>query len=122
MIDHVVLAVPNLADGVAEFRRLIGVDPVIGGSHTNLGTANYLVGLGGGAYLEIIGPDPDQPDPARPGLAPPTMPGPPRGARWRGVGLSDAPAGLRQPRRGRLRLQWLSRTFNAAVDTSGNVA
>jgi hypothetical protein len=37
-----------------------------------VGTANYLVGLGReddahrDAYLEIIGPDPDQPDPGRP--------------------------------------------------------
>jgi Glyoxalase-like domain len=66
MIDHVVFAVPNLADGVGEFQRLVGVNPVRGGSHTNLGTANYLVDLGGAAYLEIIGPDPDQPDPAQP--------------------------------------------------------
>ena len=66
MIDHVVLAVPDLADGVAGFQRLTGVRPVMGGSHINLGTANYLVGLGGGAYLEIIGPDSDQPDPAQP--------------------------------------------------------
>ena len=58
--------VPDLADGVAGFQRLTGVRPVMGGSHINLGTANYLVGLGGGAYLEIIGPDPDQPDPAQP--------------------------------------------------------
>jgi hypothetical protein len=50
MIDHVVLAVPNLAEGVAEFRRPVGVTPVMGGSHTNLGTANYLVGLGGATY------------------------------------------------------------------------
>lgn len=66
MIDHIVLAVPNLADGVAAFQRLTGVCPVVGGSHTGLGTANYLVGLGDGAYLEIIGPDPDQPNPGRP--------------------------------------------------------
>jgi catechol 2,3-dioxygenase-like lactoylglutathione lyase family enzyme len=45
MIDHVVLAVPDLADGVAWFQRLTGVRPVMGGSHINLGTANYLVGL-----------------------------------------------------------------------------
>jgi hypothetical protein len=66
MIDHVVLAVPDLAEGSAEFQRLTGIRPAKGGSHIDLGTANHLVGLGGGAYLEIIGPDPDQPDPAQP--------------------------------------------------------
>ena len=66
MIDHIVFAVPHLAHGVAEFERRTGVQPVKGGSHVGLGTANHLVGLGGGAYLEIIGPDPDQPDPADP--------------------------------------------------------
>jgi glyoxalase-like protein len=66
VIDHVVLAVPDLADGVAAFHRLAGVHPVKGGSHTGLGTANHLVGLSDGAYLEIIGPDPDQPHPGRP--------------------------------------------------------
>ena len=30
-----------------------------GGRHVGRGTANYLVGLGDDAYLEIIGPDPD---------------------------------------------------------------
>jgi hypothetical protein len=66
VIDHVVFAVPDLAGGVADFERRTGVRPVLGGSHVGLGTANYLVGLGSGAYLEIIGPDPDQPDPPEP--------------------------------------------------------
>jgi hypothetical protein len=65
VIDHIVLAVPDLADGVAEFERRTGVRPVIGGSHVGVGTANYLVRIGSGAYLEIIGPDPDQTDPPR---------------------------------------------------------
>lgn len=39
--------------------------PVTGGSHPSLATANCLVGLSDGAYLEIIGPDPDQPNPGR---------------------------------------------------------
>ena len=64
-IDHIVLAVPDLADGVAGFEGLTGVRPV-GRSHEGLGTANFLVGLGVGAYLEIIGPDPDRPRPGRP--------------------------------------------------------
>jgi hypothetical protein len=66
LIDHIVLAVPDLADGAAGFAGLTGVRPARGGRHADLGTANFLVGLGVGAYLEIIGPDPDRPDPGRP--------------------------------------------------------
>lgn len=65
-LDHVVLAGPNLAEAVAWFADLTGIEPVVGGSHPNLGTANYIVALGGGAYLEIIGPDPERPAPEQP--------------------------------------------------------
>ena len=47
-----------------------------GGRHESKGTRNYLVGLGGSAYLEIIGPDPEA-------VRPPT---------WFGV------AGITEPR------------------------
>ncbi|MEU0563849.1 VOC family protein [Nonomuraea sp. NPDC005983] len=56
-LDHLVYAVPDLEAGVAEFARRTGVTPVAGGRHPG-GTANYLVGFGPTAYLEIIGPDP----------------------------------------------------------------
>lgn len=71
--DHLVLAVPDLEDGVKEFTALTGVVPTAGGRHPGKGTANYLVGLapagwetGDGSdakaltYLEIIGPDREQ--------------------------------------------------------------
>ncbi len=66
MVDHLVLATPDLAATVAEIGRLTGIDPVPGGRHPGLGTVNHLLGIGEGAYLEIIGPDPDQPAPSRP--------------------------------------------------------
>lgn len=66
MVDHLVLATPDLAATVADVARLTGTEPVPGGRHPGLGSANYLLGLGEGSYLEIIGPDPDQSEPSRP--------------------------------------------------------
>jgi glyoxalase-like protein len=57
-LDHLVYGVVDLLAGVTEFAARTGVMPVAGGRHVGRGTANYLVGLGSGAYLEIIGPDP----------------------------------------------------------------
>jgi catechol 2,3-dioxygenase-like lactoylglutathione lyase family enzyme len=66
MLDHIVLATPDLNAAVTRFADLTGVRPVPGGRHLGLGTANHLVGLGGGGYLEILGPDPDLPAPEQP--------------------------------------------------------
>jgi hypothetical protein len=56
-LDHLVHAAPDLDELVEEFTRRTGVAPVLGGRHVGRGTRNHLVGLGGDAYLELIGPD-----------------------------------------------------------------
>ena len=67
-LDHIVIAAPDLAALVTEFHTVTGVRPAPGGQHEGEGTANFLVGLGQGRYIELIGPDPEQNDPdhARP--------------------------------------------------------
>jgi hypothetical protein len=79
MIDHLVLATPDVAATGAALGADWGIELALGGAHVGRGTRNELTGLGGGTYLEVVGPDADQPDPpfARPfgvdDLAEPTL-------------------------------------------------
>lgn len=64
LLDHIVIAGPDLAEIVDWFRELTGVTAAPGGTHPT-GTANALVALTvDGAkrphYLELIGPDPER--------------------------------------------------------------
>lgn len=65
-IDHLVYAVTDLEKGIDEIEALLGVRAAYGGQHLGFGTRMALLSLGQSTYLEILGPDPDQPAPPRP--------------------------------------------------------
>lgn len=65
-VDHLVYTTPDLQKGVDAIEQLLGVKATTGGQHPGLATRNALIALGPSSYLEIIGPDPEQPAPRGP--------------------------------------------------------
>ena len=62
LLDHLVYATPNVEATCRDLETRLGVLATAGGQHPGRGTHNALISIGPKAYLEIIGPDPLQPE------------------------------------------------------------
>ena len=65
-IDHLIYGTPDVEATVERLAEEWGVRPAPGGPHLGPGTRTALLNLGDGVYLEVLGPDPEQPAPEGP--------------------------------------------------------
>jgi hypothetical protein len=61
-VDHLILGIRDLDEGIRRFEERTGVRPMVGGEHPGRGTRNALVSLGPGLYVEILAPQAGAPD------------------------------------------------------------
>ena len=55
-IDHVILGVADLDQGILQLDALCGMKPALGGKHEHTGTHNALLATGSDAYVEVLAP------------------------------------------------------------------
>jgi hypothetical protein len=60
VLDHLLLGVPDLDQGIEWVREKTHVRAIKGGSHPRAGTRNALLSMGNRQYIEIISIDPKQ--------------------------------------------------------------
>jgi hypothetical protein len=103
-LDHLVIAAHTLEEGKAFVLEKLGVETQPGGKHARMGTHNQLLGLGSGAYLEVIAVDPDAGNPFQP--------------RWFGLDDPKVQASLEQ---GPRLIHWVARTDDLERDVNASL-
>lgn len=93
-LDHLVYAVPDLAEAIEDLERRLGARAALGGRHEGVGTHNAILPLQDATYLELIALDPER---GQPPLPPP-------------FGLAD----LHEPRL----VTWAVRSFEIEADVA----
>ena len=63
LIDHIVLAAPDLEEAMAQFEEMAGIGAKVFGAINGIGIRCARISFNDTSYLEIIAPDPKQPGP-----------------------------------------------------------
>ena len=63
LIDHIVLAAPDLEEAMEQFEEMAGIGAKVFGAINGIGIRCARISFNDSSYLEIIAPDPKQPGP-----------------------------------------------------------